>query len=186
MERASIRWRGFSGTLPRADPAPYPRPQGAGRLHMDLGRLPARSSYRSAQVVHAEARRRGGGRGWDQRRASFDNSEPVKESKTALDQQRASFETAATRPPQDEEEIFAPSIIYLILRSARPLRRRLAAAPRDEGARLEGPTIVVPAYHLRALRASACKNSSAPPARRQMRYPLPTRGGGVLMVVAAG
>jgi hypothetical protein len=29
---------------------------------------------------------------------------------------------AAARPPQDEEEIFVPSVIYLILRSARRAR----------------------------------------------------------------
>src|SRR5882672_11146757 len=44
----------------------------------------------------------------------------------------ASFETAAARPPQDEEYFFAPSTIHLILRSA--LR-----------ARLEGRTLVMQA-----------------------------------------
>ncbi len=40
--------------------------------------------------------------------SSMQPSERAKESKGALDRQRASFETAAARPPQDEEESFMP------------------------------------------------------------------------------
>src|SRR5882672_10580648 len=48
--------------------------------------------------------------------------EAVRESPEALDRRRASFETAASRPPQDEETFLVPSTTYLILRSARRAR----------------------------------------------------------------
>ena len=49
-----------------------------------------------------------------------------------LDRRCASFETAASRPPQDEDSSSMPSITYLMLRSARP-STPLAAALRMRG-----------------------------------------------------
>jgi hypothetical protein len=51
----------------------------------------------------------------------------------------ASFETAAARPPQDEEVPSMPSEISLMLRSA-PFETPPAAAPQDKLARLEART----------------------------------------------